>query len=154
MAYGKTTMHNVHRRRTPLGSHKLTLMREQEPLATREFRALASEVGMPAWDTRPCATCRWKRVTIETPIADHARPQGSPARNRFLRRSSRAGIGFLDGLLALLPTAVSRNIGLYRDPDFLEPVEYYFKAPDGLDQRLVLVLDPMLATRRDGGGGD
>ena len=58
----------------------------------------------------------------------------------------RAGVGFLDGMLTLLPSARVAHIGLYRDPESLQAVEYYFKAPDDLDERLMIVVDPMLAT--------
>ncbi|HMB10788.1 uracil phosphoribosyltransferase [Saliniramus sp.] len=136
-------MHNVTVVDHPLVRHKLTLMRDKD-LPTREFRALASEVGMllgyEALRDLPLET-----VTIETPLQGMQAPRLA-GKIPVLAPILRAGIGFLDGLLALLPTARVAHIGLYRDPDTLEPVEYYFKAPGGLDQRLVLVLDPMLAT--------
>ncbi|KPQ10772.1 MAG: uracil phosphoribosyltransferase Upp [Saliniramus fredricksonii] len=127
----------------PLVRHKLTLMRDKD-LPTREFRALAGEVGMllgyEALRDLPLET-----VTIETPLQTMQAPRLA-GKKPVLAPILRAGIGFLDGLLALLPTARVAHIGLYRDPDSLEAVEYYFKAPGGLDQRLILVLDPMLAT--------
>lgn len=127
----------------PLVSHKLTLMRDKN-LPTRDFRALASEVGMllgyEALRDLPLET-----VTIETPL-QAMQAQRLAGKKPVLAPILRAGVGFLDGLLALVPSARVAHIGLYRDPETLEPVEYYFKAPGGLDQRLVLVLDPMLAT--------
>ena len=136
-------MHNVTVVEHPLVRHKLTLMRDRN-LPTREFRALASEVGM-LLGYEALRDLPLEAVTIETPLQTMQAPRLA-GKKPVLAPILRAGIGFLDGLLALLPTARVAHIGLYRDPDTLEPVEYYFKAPGGLDQRLVLVLDPMLAT--------
>ena len=136
-------MHNVTVVEHPLVRHKLTLMRDRN-LPTREFRALASEVGM-LLGYEALRDLPLEAVTIETPLQS-MQAQRLAGKKPVLAPILRAGIGFLDGLLALLPTARVAHIGLYRDPDTLEPVEYYFKAPGGLDQRLILVLDPMLAT--------
>ncbi len=136
-------MHNVTVVEHPLVRHKLTLMRDKD-LPTREFRALASEVGM-LLGYEALRDLPLEAVTIETPLQS-MQAQRLAGKKPVLAPILRAGIGFLDGLLALLPTARVAHIGLYRDPDTLEPVEYYFKAPGGLDQRLILVLDPMLAT--------
>lgn len=136
-------MHNVTVVDHPLVRHKLTMMRDKN-LSTREFRALASEVGMllgyEALRDLPLET-----VTVETPLQSMQAEQLA-GKKPVLAPILRAGIGFLDGLLALLPSARVAHIGLYRDPETLEAVEYYFKAPGGLGERLVLVLDPMLAT--------
>lgn len=84
-------------------------------------------------------------VTIETPLQPMERRQ-IQGKKLVLAPILRAGVGFLDGMLSLVPSARVAHIGLYRDPETLEAVEYYFKAPSDLADRTVLVLDPMLAT--------
>ncbi len=127
----------------PLVRHKLTLMRDKT-LPTRDFRALASEVGM-LLGYEALRDLPLEAVEIETPLQP-MQAQRLAGKKPVLAPILRAGIGFLDGLLELLPSARVAHIGLYRDPDTLQPVEYYFKSPGGLDERLVVVLDPMLAT--------
>jgi uracil phosphoribosyltransferase len=127
----------------PLVQHKLTLMRDKER-STQGFRRLLNEIGMLlAYEvTRDLPL---EEFAIETPIGpmEGQRIQG---KKLVLAPILRAGVGFLDGMLSLLPSARVAHIGLYRDPDSLEAVEYYFKAPSDLADRTVLVLDPMLAT--------
>ena len=127
----------------PLVQHKLTLLRDRER-STQGFRNLLNEIGMLlAYEvTRDLPL---ELVTIETPIQtmEGRRIQG---KKLVLAPILRAGVGFLDGMLSLLPSARVAHVGLYRDPSTLEAVEYYFKAPSDLADRTVLVLDPMLAT--------
>jgi uracil phosphoribosyltransferase len=84
-------------------------------------------------------------VDIETPLIGMQAPQLA-GKKLVLAPILRAGVGFLDGMLNLVPSARVAHIGLYREPDTLQAVEYYFKAPSDLADRMVLVLDPMLAT--------
>ncbi len=127
----------------PLVQHKLTLMRDKAR-STQGFRRLLNEIGMLlAYEvTRDLPL---EELAIETPIGPM---QGRQIQGKKLVLAPilRAGVGFLDGMLSLLPSARVAHIGLYRDPDSLEAVEYYFKAPSDLADRTVLVLDPMLAT--------
>ncbi|CAA2158183.1 uracil phosphoribosyltransferase [Methylobacterium brachiatum] len=127
----------------PLVQHKLTYLRDKDR-STKGFRQLLNEIGMLlAYEvTRDLPL---EPVTIETPIQPM---EGRQIQGKKLVFAPilRAGIGFLDGMLSLVPSARVAHIGLYRDPDTLEAVEYYFKAPSDLADRTVLVLDPMLAT--------
>src|SRR5918911_1090458 len=84
-------------------------------------------------------------VDIETPLQQMKAPKIA-GKKLTLAPILRAGVGFLDGMLALMPSARIAHIGLYRDPETLQAVEYYFKAPQDLADRTILVLDPMLAT--------
>jgi uracil phosphoribosyltransferase len=127
----------------PLVQHKLTLMRDKSR-STKGFRQLLNEIGMlllyEVTRDLPLET-----VTIETPLTTMEAPQLA-GKKLVLAPILRAGVGFLDGMLDLVPSARIAHIGLYRDPETLSAVEYYFKAPSDLADRLVLVLDPMLAT--------
>ncbi|KAA2234985.1 uracil phosphoribosyltransferase [Salinarimonas soli] len=127
----------------PLVQHKLTLMRDKKR-STKGFRQLLNEVGMLlAYEvTRDLPL---EPVEIDTPVATMQAPQIA-GKKLVLAPILRAGVGFLDGMLTLVPSARVAHIGLYRDPETLQAVEYYFKAPSDLADRLVLVLDPMLAT--------
>jgi uracil phosphoribosyltransferase len=127
----------------PLVQHKLTLMRDQSR-STKGFRQLLNEIGMllcyEVTRDLPLET-----VEIETPLTTMSAPQIA-GKKLVLAPILRAGVGFLDGMLTLVPSARVAHVGLYRDPDTLQAVEYYFKAPTDLADRTVLVLDPMLAT--------
>ena len=127
----------------PLVQHKLTLLRDRTR-STQAFRQLLNEIGtLLAYEvTRDLPL---EPVTIETPLQamEGWQIQG---KKLVLAPILRAGVGFLDGMLSLLPSARVAHVGLYRDPDTLQAVEYYFKAPSDLADRTVLVLDPMLAT--------
>jgi uracil phosphoribosyltransferase len=127
----------------PLVQHKLTLMRDKTR-STKGFRQLLNEIGMLlAYEvTRDLPT---EMVDIETPLE----PMKSPmlaGKKLVFAPILRAGVGFLDGMLTLIPSARVAHVGLYRDPKTLVAVEYYFKAPEDVSERVVLVLDPMLAT--------
>jgi uracil phosphoribosyltransferase len=127
----------------PLIKHKLTQLRDQDT-NTERFRRLVREVGqMLAYEvTRDLPT---ENVTIRTPLAEIASPIIS-GKKQCIVSILRAGNGMLDGMLELLPAARVGHIGLYRDPATLEPVEYYFKVPSDIGERMVIVVDPMLAT--------
>lgn len=127
----------------PLVQHKLTLMRKKET-STAGFRQLLREISMLlAYEiTRdlPLAT-----TTIETPLTEMEAPVLA-GKKLALVSILRAGNGLLDGILELIPSARVGFVGLYRDEATLKPVQYYFKVPEGLDDRRVIVVDPMLAT--------
>ncbi|MFS0754122.1 uracil phosphoribosyltransferase [Noviherbaspirillum sp. 1P10PC] len=127
----------------PLIQHKLTFMRS-ENTTTDNFRRLLREISqMLAYEvTRDLPT---EMITINTPLATIESPIIS-GKKLCLVSILRAGNGMLDGMLDVLPAARIGHIGLYRDPETLEPVEYYFKMPDDIGARLVIVVDPMLAT--------
>jgi uracil phosphoribosyltransferase len=127
----------------PLIQHKLTFMRS-ENTTTDNFRRLLREISqMLAYEvTRDLPT---EMLTINTPLATIESPIIS-GKKLCLVSILRAGNGMLDGMLDVLPAARIGHIGLYRDPETLEPVEYYFKMPDDIGARLVIVVDPMLAT--------
>ncbi|SFL62246.1 uracil phosphoribosyltransferase [Methylobacterium pseudosasicola] len=127
----------------PLVQHKLTYLRDKNR-STKGFRQILNEIGMLlAYEvTRDLPL---EPVTIETPIQPM---EGRQIQGKKLVFAPilRAGVGFLDGMLSLVPSARVAHVGLYRDPETLDAVEYYFKAPSDLADRTVLVLDPMLAT--------
>jgi uracil phosphoribosyltransferase len=127
----------------PLVAHKLTLMRDKRR-STKGFRQLLNEIGMLLCYevTRDLPT---ELVEIETPLESMKAPQIAGKKLVFAP-ILRAGVGFLDGMLELVPSARVAHIGLYRDPQTLTAVEYYFKAPQDLADRLVIIMDPMLAT--------
>jgi uracil phosphoribosyltransferase len=127
----------------PLVQHKLTLMRDKER-STKGFRELLNEIGMLLCYevTRDLPL---EQVEIETPLTTMRAPKIA-GKKLVLAPILRAGVGFLDGMLTLLPSARVAHIGLYRDPESLQAVEYYFKAPSDIADRMILVLDPMLAT--------
>ena len=129
--------------RHPLVQHKLTLMRSKET-PTDNFRRLLREISqMLAYEvTRDLPL---EMVKIDTPITTIDAPAIS-GKKLCVISVLRAGNGILDGMLDLLPNARVGHIGLYRDPETLEPVEYYFKVPEDIADRLVIVVDPMLAT--------
>jgi uracil phosphoribosyltransferase len=127
----------------PLVQHKLALMRRKET-STAEFRQLLKEISLLlAYEvTRdlPLTT-----VDIETPLA-HMKAPKLEGKKMVLISILRAGNGLLEGMLDLIPSARVGHIGLYRDPETLVAIEYYFKVPEGLGARQVIVVDPMLAT--------
>src|SRR5437763_3021712 len=127
----------------PLVQHKLTLMRDKKR-STKSFRLLLHEIGMLLCYevTRDLPI---ELTDIETPLAPMKAPMLSGKKLVFAP-ILRAGVGFLDGMLALVPSARVAHIGLYRDPQTLKAVEYYFKAPHDLSDRTVILMDPMLAT--------
>ncbi|RXF73799.1 uracil phosphoribosyltransferase [Hansschlegelia zhihuaiae] len=127
----------------PLIQHKLTLMREKER-STANFRLLLREISLLlAYEvTRDLPV---ELVDIETPVAPMRAPKLSGKKLVFAS-ILRAGNGLVDGMLDLVPSARVAHVGLYRDHETLQPVRYFFKAPADLTERLVIVVDPMLAT--------
>ncbi len=127
----------------PLVQHKLTIMRDKDT-STKSFRQLLREISqLLAYEVTRELPMTIKR--IETPIC----PMDAPTldgKKLALISILRAGNGLLDGILELVPSARVGFVGLYRDPDTLQPVQYYYKVPEGLDGRLVIAVDPMLAT--------
>ena len=127
----------------PLVQHKVSLLRSKNT-GTKEFKELVSEIAtLPCYEaTRDLPT---EEIEVETPIAI-ARTRVLSGRKLALVPILRAGLGMVDGMLALLPAAKVGHIGMYRDEKTLEPVEYYCKLPADIAEREVIVLDPMLAT--------
>ncbi|MGA2290236.1 uracil phosphoribosyltransferase [Bradyrhizobium sp.] len=127
----------------PLVQHKLSLMRERDR-SIKGFRELLNEIGMLLCYevTRDLPL---ELVDIETPLMPMQAPMIA-GKKLTLAPILRAGVGFLDGMLALVPSARVAHIGLYRDPETLQAVEYFFKAPQDLSDRMVVLMDPMLAT--------
>ena len=127
----------------PLVQHKLTLMRERDR-SIKNFRELVNEVGtLLCYEvTRDLPL---ELVDIETPLMPMKAPMIA-GKKLTLAPILRAGVGFLDGMLAMVPSARVAHIGLYRDPKTLQAVEYYFKAPQDLSDRMAILMDPMLAT--------
>ena len=127
----------------PLVQHKLSLMRDKEA-STRSFRNLIRETGtLLAYEVTKDLPLITKE--IETPLMKMNAPF-LEGKKLCLVSILRAGNGLLDGFLDLVPSAKVGHIGLYRDPETLVAVEYYLKLPELIDQRLVIALDPMLAT--------
>ncbi|MEM1318065.1 MAG: uracil phosphoribosyltransferase [Pseudomonadota bacterium] len=127
----------------PLVQHKLTIMRDKST-STASFRRLLREISLLLCYevTRGLET---EDITIETPMGEMQAPQLKGKKLCFAS-ILRAGNGLLEGMLDLVPSARVAHVGLYRDHDTLEAVEYYYKAPGGLGNRVVIAVDPMLAT--------
>ena len=133
----------VHLLDHPLVQHKLTLMRKKDA-STNSFRRLLNELSMlMAYEvTRDMAT---QDVEIETPL-EKMTAKMIDGKKLVLVSILRAGTGILDGMLSVVPGARVGHIGLYRDPKTLKAVEYYFKMPQEMTERDVIIVDPMLAT--------
>jgi uracil phosphoribosyltransferase len=127
----------------PLVQHKLTLMRKQES-STNTFRRLLNEISMlMAYEVT--ADMPMQEIEIETPM-EKMQSQVIDGKKLVFVSILRAGNGILEGMLNVVPGARVGHIGLYRDPKTLTAVEYYFKMPHDMDQRDIIVVDPMLAT--------
>ena len=127
----------------PLLQHKLSILRD-ERTGVKEFREIVSEIAalMCYEATRDLPT---QEVTIKTPVATGTF-RTLAGKKLAIVPVLRAGLGMVDGILTLIPSAKVGHIGLYRDPETLEPVEYYCKMPSDIAERDVIILDPMLAT--------
>ena len=127
----------------PLIAHKLTIMRDKNT-STKDFKELLDEISMlMGYEiTRNLPT---EDIEIETPICKSVQKRIA-GKKLAIVPILRAGLGMVDGLLRLVPVAKVGHIGLYRDPETHEPVEYYCKMPNDLDKRTVIIVDPMLAT--------
>ena len=134
---------NVHLIDHPLVQHKLTLMRRKDA-STNSFRRLLGELStLMAYEiTRDMPL---QDMEIETPM-ETMTGKVIDGKKQVLVSILRAGNGFLEGMLNVIPGARVGHIGLYRDPATLQPVEYYFKMPHGMEERDIIVVDPMLAT--------
>ena len=136
-------MEKVHILDHPLLQHKLTILRD-ENTGVKDFRQVVSEIAtlMCYEATRDLPM---EEVEIKTPITT-AKFKTIAGKKLAIVPVLRAGLGMVDGILTLIPSAKVGHIGLYRDPDTLEPVEYYCKMPNDIADRDVIILDPMLAT--------
>lgn len=136
-------MSTVHIFDHPLIQHKLSILRDKQT-SVKEFRELISEISMLMCyeATRDLPV---EEVEIETPVAK-AKTKRLSGKKLAIVPILRAGLGMVDGMLSMIPSAKVGHIGLYRDPETLEPVEYYCKMPADISEREVIVVDPMLAT--------
>ena len=136
-------MANVHIMDHPLIHHKLAVLRNKET-PVKEFRELVNEIsGLMCYEaTRNLPTVE---VEVETPVAV-AKCKMLAGKKLAIVPILRAGLGMVDALVDLIPSAKIGHIGLYRDPETHEPVEYYCKLPEDIGNRVVFVVDPMLAT--------
>ncbi len=136
-------MEKVHVLDHPLIAHKLAILRNKDT-GVKEFRELISEIAalMCYEATRNHPT---EEVLVETPVAT-AKCRMLSGKKLAIVPVLRAGLGMVDSMVALIPSAKIGHIGLYRDPDTHQPVEYYCKLPEDIESRQVYVVDPMLAT--------
>jgi uracil phosphoribosyltransferase len=127
----------------PLVQHKLTLMRKRET-STAGFRQLLREISL-LLGYEVTRGLELTTTRIDTPLTEMEAPV-LEGKKLVFASVLRAGNGLLEGLLDLVPAARVAHVGMYRDPDTLQAIEYFFKAPSDLGDRLVIVVDPMLAT--------
>ena len=134
----------------PLITHKISLLRDAKT-GSKQFRELIEEIAtLMAYEA--LRDLPMKEVEIETPITKTT-TKIIAGKKLAIVPILRAGLGMVDGILALVPSAKVGHIGLYRDEETLEPHEYYCKLPDDIANRLVIILDPMLATGGSGAAG-
>lgn len=136
-------MSNVHVIDHPLIQHKLTFIRDKNT-SSKDFRALLQEIAM-LMGYEVTRDLPLEEVQIETPVGP-ATTKVITGKKLAIIPILRAGLGMVDGLLNLVPSARVGHIGLYRDPETLKPVEYYCKLPSDADERILILVDPMLAT--------
>jgi len=134
---------NLHVIDHPLVKHKISILRDIST-GTNQFRSLVSEIGM-LMGYEALRDLPLREVPITSPIETSMQPK-IPGKKLAVVPILRAGLGMVDGILNLTPTARVGHIGLYRDPDTHEPHEYYCKLPKPIEERLIVVVDPMLAT--------
>lgn len=127
----------------PLITHKLALLRDVNT-GTKVFRELVTEISIFLM-FEAMRDAKLEKVTIETPLEEMETGKLNED-NYAVVPILRAGMGMVDGILNVIPNAKIGHIGLYRDEETFEPVEYYYKMPEGINKREVLVIDPMLAT--------
>ncbi|MDO4815766.1 MAG: uracil phosphoribosyltransferase [Bacillota bacterium] len=127
----------------PLIQHKLSILRDKNT-SVKEFRELISEIAMLMCfeATRDMPV---EEVEIETPVAK-ATVKRLAGKKVAIVPILRAGLGMVDGMVSMIPSAKVGHIGLFRDPETLEPVKYYYKMPPDIEEREIIVVDPMLAT--------
>ena len=127
----------------PLITHKLAILRDKNT-GTKEFREIISEIAtLLCYEATKDA--KLEKAVIETPLEKYETKKLNEDYYAFVP-ILRAGMSMVDGIINVIPNAKIGHIGLYRNEDTLEPVEYYYKMPKGIDKREVLILDPMLAT--------
>ncbi|MFY9197966.1 MAG: uracil phosphoribosyltransferase [Acutalibacteraceae bacterium] len=136
-------MGNVTITNHPLIQHKLTLLRDKNT-GSKDFRTLVGEIAM-LMCYEATRDLPLQEVEIETPVA-LAKTKVISGKKLAFVPILRAGLGMVEGVLTLVPSAKIGHIGLYRDPKTLKPVSYYCKLPNDIEEREVIVLDPMLAT--------
>ena len=127
----------------PLIQHKLSILREKST-SVKEFRELISEIAM-LMCYEATRDLPLEEVEIETPVAK-AKVKRISGKKLAIVPILRAGLGMVDGMVSMMPNAKVGHIGLFRDPETLEPVKYYYKMPPDIEERDVIVVDPMLAT--------
>jgi uracil phosphoribosyltransferase len=128
----------------PLIQHKLSLMRRADT-STAKFRSLMTEISLLlAYEVTRDLPLRSE--TIQTPMAEMEAPVLADEKKLVVVSIMRAGQGILDGILQLMPSARVGHVGIYREPNSLVPIEYYFKLPEDTEEREMLVVDPMMAT--------
>ena len=131
----------------PMIKHKISILRN-EKTSTKEFRELISEIAMLLC-YEALSDAKTEKIDIKTPIAE-TKGEKVDENNYAFVPILRAGMGMVDGVLRLMPNAKIGHIGLYRNEETLEPVKYYCKLPENIENKEVILLDPMLAT---GGSG-
>ncbi len=136
-------MSNITITNHPLIQHKLSILRDKNT-ASKEFRALIGEIAM-LMCYEATRDLELKEVEVETPVA-MAKVKKLSGKKLAIVPILRAGLGMVDGMTAMIPSARVGHIGLYRDPETLQPVEYYCKLPHDIGERDVIVVDPMCAT--------
>lgn len=136
-------MAKVHVMEHPLIRHKISYIRRAD-LGSKDFREMISEIAMLIC-YEATRDLKLQDVTIQTPICETVEKELA-GKKLAIVPILRAGLGMVEGMLAMIPAAKVGHIGLYRDPDTLEPVEYYCKLPADCEERDVFVVDPMLAT--------
>ena len=136
-------MKNVIEIKHPLIEHKLSILRDKKT-STKEFRELIKEISMILC-YEALKDAKLDDITIETPIAKMKTHRMNEDQYAFIP-ILRAGLGMLDGVISMVPTAKVGHIGMYRDEKTFEPVNYFFKVPEGIEKREAILLDPMLAT--------
>ncbi len=127
----------------PLIQHKLSILRDKGT-SVKEFRELVSEIAM-LMCYEATRDLPLEEVQVETPVA-MATVKRIAGKKLAIVPILRAGLGMVDGMVSMMPNVKVGHIGLFRDPETLEPVKYYFKMPPDIDERDVIVVDPMLAT--------
>ncbi len=140
---GIKTMSKLHIFDHPLITHKLSLMRDKDT-GSKDFRQLLTEISM-LMGYELTRDLPLEDVEIETPVSKMIAKR-IEGKKLAIVPILRAGLGMVDGLLQLIPVAKVGHIGLYRDPETHEPVEYYCKLPMDIEERIVIIVDPMLAT--------
>ena len=136
-------MSNVHVMDHPLIQHKIGIIRREET-GSKDFRMIIGEIAM-LMCYEATRDLKLQDVEIQTPICKMTAKELA-GKKLAVVPILRAGLGMVEGMLAMIPAAKVGHIGLYRDPETLKPVEYYCKLPESIDERIAVIVDPMLAT--------